>query len=166
MSSRPRGFRGPRSEHEGAPRGKRSDAPAELVLVWLPPGDRAVLPELEALAGMGCFVLDGPFPVLGRGLTSDARRLRSAVDALEGGLRSAAVREGLARAQAAGARLGRPPRYTPRDAAAVVRERAKGASWGEIGRRLGMPKRSARRLARAALEVPSKRRTRGGRAPR
>src|SRR2546426_9508741 len=62
----------------------------------------------------------------------------------EAGRMSERIRAGLARARADGKRVGRPPLTA--DPAQVVRDRAQGASWSELGEKYHISRSSARRL--------------------
>jgi len=120
-----------------------------LLLVFVPDGDpeaEAVLVQLEAFALAISCVLDGPLELAGAIPSREAERLAKAAKALERAAQSARVREGLARARAAGRRLGRPPKYSPEICTSIASDRDSGASWGVIGRRYGIARSTVRHL--------------------
>jgi len=61
------------------------------------------------------------------------------------------IRSGLARARAQGRKLGRPRAVHPVAPAVIAQERALGASWGELARKYGLARSSARRLCQKTL---------------
>jgi putative DNA-invertase from lambdoid prophage Rac len=122
---------------------------SKLLLVFVPSSKakaEAVLVQLEAFASAISCVLDGPLELEGAIPSREAERLAKAAEALERAAQSARVREGLARARAAGRRLGRPPKYSPEICARIASDRDSGASWGVIGRRYGIARSSVRSL--------------------
>src|SRR5262249_6181290 len=79
-------------------------------------------------------------------------RVMRAVGRFEHRLHGHRIRVGLARAKAAGTRVGRPPAAV--DTAAVVGLRSQGRSYRQIGRQLGISASLAYRLSRASGEAP------------
>lgn len=141
----------------------------KLLLVFAPSSKAkadAVLAQFEALVSGSSYVVDGPIELEGAAPSRESKRLAKAAEALERAAQSARVREGLARARAAGHRLGRPPDYSPEICARIASDRDGGASWGEIGQRYGIPRSSVRSLyikIRRAGDAPTARKK--GRRP-